>query len=181
MTDKKEQILFAALELFANEGYKAVATNKIAKAAQVSEGLIFRHFISKQGLLEAILEQSFVKMNDLFLPIMKETQPKKVLEKYILLPFEIDASEYHFWKLLFKLKWEIEYSTVDRMKPMIEKLTQTFDQLGYKEPGKEAEVLSHIIESVSAGILREGLNSQLALKNFLLMKYGIDDGTSKNT
>ncbi|GAB5474568.1 MAG: hypothetical protein Mars2KO_26670 [Maribacter sp.] len=180
MTDKKEQILFAALKLFANEGYKAISTNKIAKAAQVSEGLIFRHFLSKQGLLEAILEQAFEKMNELFLPIMVETQPKKVLEKYIVLPFEIETSEYQFWKLLFKLKWEIEYSSTERMKPIIEKLTWVFDQLNYNEPKKEAEVLSHIIESISAGILREGLDSQLALRDFLLTKYEIRNNASKN-
>ncbi|MFT5243346.1 MAG: AcrR family transcriptional regulator, partial [Psychroserpens sp.] len=43
MTDKKEQILKSALELFANEGVNATSTNKIAKYAAVSEGLIFRH------------------------------------------------------------------------------------------------------------------------------------------
>lgn len=180
MTDKKEKILFTALQLFANEGYKAISTNKIAKAAQVSEGLIFRHFLSKQGLLEAILEQALEKMNDLFLSIMQETEPKRVLEKYIVLPFGIAPSEYKFWKLLFKLKWEIEYSTADRMRPMVEKLTEVFKQLNYSQPGKEAEVLIHIIESVSAGILREGLDSQLALQDFLLIKYGIADSKSNN-
>ena len=41
MTDKKEKILNAALELFANDGYNVTSTSKIAKTAGVSEGLIF--------------------------------------------------------------------------------------------------------------------------------------------
>lgn len=171
MVDKKEQILISALELFANEGYKAVSTSKIAKAAGVSEGLIFRHYKSKQGLLEAILEASFEKINALILPIMREDNPEKVIQKYILLPFEIQISEYQYWKLLFKLKWEIEYSSVEKLKPLIEKLTWSFEKLDYQEPQKEAEVLIHIIESVSGGILKDGLESQLVLKDFLLNKY----------
>ncbi|MEM6542898.1 MAG: helix-turn-helix domain-containing protein, partial [Bacteroidota bacterium] len=56
MTAKQEKILNAALELFAHEGYNVVSTSKIAQKAGVSEGLIFRHFESKQGLLNAILQ-----------------------------------------------------------------------------------------------------------------------------
>ena len=44
MTDKKENILKSALELFANEGVNATSTNRIAIKANVSEGLIFKHF-----------------------------------------------------------------------------------------------------------------------------------------
>ena len=54
MTNKKEKILLTALELFANEGFKSVTTSKIAKEAGVSEGLIFRHFENKKGLLNAL-------------------------------------------------------------------------------------------------------------------------------
>lgn len=173
MTNKKEQILKAALELFAAEGFHIVSTSKIAKKAVVSEGLIFRHYENKKGLLEAILEHAYEKMGVLFMPIISEENPKKVIEKYILLPFEIDKSEYHFWKLLFKLKWEIEYSSMEKMKPLIEKLSTAFEALYYKEPEKEAEVLNHIIESVSGGILKDGLQSQEILKDFLLKKYHI--------
>jgi len=59
------------------------------------------------------------------------------------------------------------------MKPLFEKLTWAFETLNYQEPKKEAEVLIHIVESVSGGILKEGLQSQLNLKNFLSPKYKI--------
>ena len=51
MTEKQENILNTALELFAKDGYDATSTSKIAKCAGVSEGLIFRHYGSKDGLL----------------------------------------------------------------------------------------------------------------------------------
>jgi len=173
MTDKKEQILNAALALFAAEGYKAVSTNKIAKKAKVSEGLIFRHFENKQGLLDAILGQAVDRTKVLFAPIIAESDPKKVIERGIRLPFTIDESEYPFWKLQFKLKWEIEYSGAEKMRPFIEKLAWAFTELGLKEPQKEAEILNHIIESISGGILKDGLESQKPLMGFLLKKYSL--------
>ena len=177
MTDKKEQILFVALELFANEGFKGVPTSKIAKQAVVSEGLIFRHFTNKQGLLEAILGLAVEKTKTIFKPIIAEMDPKKVLEKTILFPFSIKKDEYHFWKLQFKLKWELELSGKEKMQPLIDKLAWAFRELNYKNSEQEAVMLNHIIESVSGGILKEGLETQLALKDFLLHKYDI---TPKN-
>lgn len=171
MTDKKEQILLTALELFANEGYKGVPTSKIAKQAGVSEGLIFKHFTNKEGLLEAIMSLAIEKMEALLSPIVSENNPKKVIEKTIAMPFSVKESTYNFWKLQFKLKWEIEYSSADKMKPLIDKLSWAFAQLNYKEPQAEAEILNHIIESISGGILKDGLESQKGLQDFLLKKY----------
>ena len=42
MTEKQEQILKTALQLFAEKGYDGTSTAKVAKAAGVSEGLIFQ-------------------------------------------------------------------------------------------------------------------------------------------
>ena len=49
MTEKQKNIVNAALELFAKEGFKSTSTSKVAKKARVSEGLIFRHFKNKDG------------------------------------------------------------------------------------------------------------------------------------
>ena len=55
MTEKKKKIISVALEMFSENGYRATATNQIAKSAKVSEGLIFRHFKNKEGLLNGVL------------------------------------------------------------------------------------------------------------------------------
>ena len=55
---RREAILAAALEEFARRGYKGASTNRVAEAAQVAKGLIFRHFGSKEGLFDAALERA---------------------------------------------------------------------------------------------------------------------------
>jgi len=171
LKDKKQKILESALKLFANEGFNAVSTSKIAKEAEVSEGLIFRHYKSKKGLLDAVLAMGVEKIQGYFEPIISEKSPTETIRKAIELPFLVDEQEYHFWKLQFKLKWEMEYSSSQKTAPLITKLTWAFTALGYEEPHKEAELLNHIVESISGGILKDGLQSQLFLKEFLINKY----------
>ncbi|MEH6938301.1 TetR/AcrR family transcriptional regulator [Bacillus sp. JJ664] len=55
-TDRKELIKQAALKNFALNGYKNTKTSVIATEANVSEGLIFRHFHSKAELFFKIIE-----------------------------------------------------------------------------------------------------------------------------
>ncbi|NJO89696.1 MAG: helix-turn-helix transcriptional regulator [Chloroflexia bacterium] len=96
MTEKQENILKAALQLFAKEGFYATSTSKVAKQAGVSEGLIFRHFGSKEGLLQAILEEGENKLKDLLVDIVMETEPDKVIRKTIEMPTKVDESDYDF-------------------------------------------------------------------------------------
>ncbi|HKJ25593.1 MAG TPA: TetR/AcrR family transcriptional regulator [Myxococcota bacterium] len=54
--DKRERILAAAARFLGEEGYEAMTAARVAAAAGVSEGLIFHHFGSKRGVLEALAE-----------------------------------------------------------------------------------------------------------------------------
>ncbi|MGH1387970.1 TetR/AcrR family transcriptional regulator [Kordia sp.] len=171
MTDKQEKILQAALELFSNEGYNATSTSKIGKKAGVSEGLIFRHFTNKQGLLDAIIKDAESRIGEIIMPIIGETDPKTVLRKTIELPFNVKESEFNFWRLQFKLKWEVAYNNPQKMQPLIDKLSWAFTILQYENPNLEAILLNQIIESISSEILKGNLKQQEDYKSFLLLKY----------
>ena len=174
MTVKQEKILEAALELFASEGYAATPTSKIAKMAGVSEGLIFRHYESKQVLLDALIVEAEVRLGKIFGPILFESDPKLVIRKTIELPFRgVESREIDFWKLQFILKWQPEYNNPDKMKPLIDKLKAAFEELDYKEPLNEAELLNHIIESVSTEILKGNMDQTSSFMDFLLRRYGV--------
>jgi AcrR family transcriptional regulator len=171
MTDKQEKILHAALELFSNEGYNATSTSKIGKKAGVSEGLIFRHFTNKQGLLDAIIKDAESRIAEIMMPILTETDAKTVLRKTIELPFGVKESEYDFWRLQFKLKWEVAYNNPQKMQPLLDKLSWAFEVLAYENPDLEAILLNQIIESISSEILKGNLKEQEKYKSFLLLKY----------
>jgi AcrR family transcriptional regulator len=58
----REQILQAAGELFANEGYDRASMRRIAKMAGYSATTIYLHFESKEGLLRSLCEETFAKL-----------------------------------------------------------------------------------------------------------------------
>lgn len=52
---RREKLLEAATEVFAERGYEGARVEQIADAAQVSPGLLYRHFEGKRELYEELL------------------------------------------------------------------------------------------------------------------------------
>ncbi|WP_413526524.1 TetR/AcrR family transcriptional regulator [Latilactobacillus curvatus] len=59
----KRKILLAAIDLFYKQGFDRTSTVQISKEAGVSEGVIYKHFKSKQGLLDAIINPVFTDLS----------------------------------------------------------------------------------------------------------------------
>ncbi len=55
---RKEQLLDTAAKLFATRGYARATTAELAKAAGVTEPIIYRHFASKRELFVALIERT---------------------------------------------------------------------------------------------------------------------------
>ena len=56
---RKQDIIDAATELFSQKGYHATSTHQLAKLAEVSEGIIFYYFKTKEDILLEIFYDSF--------------------------------------------------------------------------------------------------------------------------
>jgi AcrR family transcriptional regulator len=54
--DRRQDILAAAMDLFAKKGFRGTTTRDLATQAGVNEAIIFRHFNNKEELYTAILE-----------------------------------------------------------------------------------------------------------------------------
>lgn len=57
MIERRQQLIDAALRVFAEHGFRGSTTRQIAAAAGVTEAVIFQHFPDKDSLYAAILEQ----------------------------------------------------------------------------------------------------------------------------
>jgi AcrR family transcriptional regulator len=53
--EKKQMIMDAALELFANNGYTSTSISQIAEKTNTSKGLMYNYFTSKEELLQSIM------------------------------------------------------------------------------------------------------------------------------
>jgi len=146
-----------------------VSTARIAKQAEFSEGLIFKHFSNKRGLLDIIYADLGQKLEVLLVPTIEEKNPQKLIGKYIDGVFEIDVSDYPFWKL--KLKWENDFYKPEEIEPLVQRLTWAFIGLKYPTPKLEATMLIHTMENLFISILRDGIGKNKHMRSFLKKKY----------
>lgn len=98
--NRREQIMDAALRVFARKGF-AQATNKdIAREAEITPGLIYHYFDSKAALLQAILEsRAPVQVMRALAPDTFDLPPEKML-RLILRPTLRALEDKRFLELL---------------------------------------------------------------------------------
>jgi TetR/AcrR family transcriptional regulator, transcriptional repressor of aconitase len=98
--ERRKAIVAAAVPLFARKGFAGTTTREIAEAADISEGLLFRHFPSKRQLYAEILQLGCE--GDPALDRLALLEPStatlvhmiRYMVRYFLLPGEADRSEH---------------------------------------------------------------------------------------
>ena len=77
--EKKERIIDAGFELICQNGYYNTNTMEIAKAANVSTGIIYQYFVDKHDIfMEALNKYG----DDIFFPMLKINEEKIDIEKF---------------------------------------------------------------------------------------------------
>ena len=87
--DTKERILETALELFSQSGYLGTSMNDIAGELGITKGALYKHYTSKQEILDSIVER-MNKMDQERAEAyeMPETTPDGFAEAYLQTPIE---------------------------------------------------------------------------------------------
>ncbi len=173
MTEKKELILHSALKLFAELGYASTSTAKIAKAAGVSEGLIFRHFSNKEGLLKALLDDGKDQIEQMYHRAAVMENPKDTIAAILSFPFLIPKDQHPYWKLVYSLKWQTDTYDDSLSKPLRDLLITAFQKLNYQNPEAEADAVLLIIDGIATAVLLRKPTQSVAILKALLHKYGI--------
>ena len=60
--NKRQQILAAAVRVFARQGYDAARVGDVAKEAGVAYGLVYHYFGSKEAVLEAVFREAWGRL-----------------------------------------------------------------------------------------------------------------------
>jgi len=171
VTYKQDKILRTALNLFASKGYSATSTSSIAKEAGVSEGLIFKHFKNKEGLLHVLKQIGAQKADKVFERLDKIMDPLTVVENVLSLPFELPTEQHEFWRLFYSTKWQMGYSEDSLDCRLKEILTKAFKRLEYFQPEVEAQVVLSILDGMMTLILLQNPSNADQIKKTLLERY----------
>src|SRR5437588_12362324 len=62
----QERLLASAKRLFSSRGYENTSTAMIAREARTSESQLVKHFGGKEGLLEAIFDEGWMRLEEPF-------------------------------------------------------------------------------------------------------------------
>jgi AcrR family transcriptional regulator len=86
--DSRDEILRAAMHLFANRGFHETSMSEVAREARVSKALIFWHFKTKEELFVAVLnrllEPYFIDFAEEAGALDERAQIQKLVEFYLL-------------------------------------------------------------------------------------------------
>jgi len=85
--DSRDEILKAAMQLFANRGFHETSMSEVAREARVSKALIFWHFKTKEELFVAVLnrllEPYFIDFAEEAAVMDERAQIEKLVESYL--------------------------------------------------------------------------------------------------
>ena len=173
----KEKILEEALRLFAQSGYMGTSMNDIASKLGVTKAALYKHYKSKQEILDSIIE----KMNELDMKRVKqyempEGEMSKVIAEYKETAFDKIKQ---FTKVQF-LHWtEEEFPCCFRKMLILEQ---------YREPQMAQLYQNYLasgpltyIEILFSGMLEDAERArQMALDFYgpIFLLYSIYDGTN---
>jgi len=171
MTIKQARILEVATGLFATDGYDATPTSKIASEAGVSEGLIFRHFKNKQGLLDAISALATVDADSHLNALEEEQDMSKRIQLAIGQAFAKTKGANHYSALRKQLGatgtsfGESPTSKLDKL------LEEAFKGMNFENPAIEARFLRCALSGIRDAINAGDLPNAKKLKAFVQNMY----------
>lgn len=107
---QKQLILDKSLELFSRKGFSQTSIVDIAKESNISKGLLYHYFLSKEQLFEEILVSSFNSIFKYFNVSDDDIIKSGEFENFILEVFKSLEQNYLNWKLIFQLFTQPEMS-----------------------------------------------------------------------
>ena len=149
--NKRTQILYAAIECFANSGYHAVSISDLARHAGISKGLMYNYFSSKEELLKAIFNEVMGEMMDLFDPDHSDEISREILLKYLDRLIRHLKTRLVFWKMYMAIFSQpaVFQLLADELqaasKQTLDIMERYFKKQGYKKPKLEVAFLSTLI------------------------------------
>ena len=174
----KEKILEEALKLFAQSGYMGTSMNDIASKLGVTKAALYKHYKSKQEILDSIIE----KMNALDIERVKQYEmPEGDLKKVTA-----EYKETAFDKIKQFTKAQFLHWTEEEFPCRFRKML-TLEQ--YRDPDMAELYQNYLakgpvayIEKIFAGLTKNDKDArQLALEFYgpIFLLYSLYDGTDE--
>jgi AcrR family transcriptional regulator len=153
--ERKKQIMEVALELLAEEGFGKVSISKIAKKAEISKGLMYNYFKSKEDLIVEIMISAFYELADIFDPNKDGELTNEEMHYFIDKMFDVLKENIRTWRMYFMVIFQPEVYKLVKPKLMqllsssMETALGYFVKKGYEDPEAELRIFSAMLDGIA--------------------------------
>lgn len=158
--DRKAAILNAALHVFAEDTYHGASMNKIANHANVSKGLIYNYFTSKEELLQHLI----FEISDRFIAKMECSEDKlrdSDVIRFIEVSIDMIIEDLTLSKLFFSICTQQSVVTLmakkifRRVAPFLIAMKDYFTSKGHEDPKSVMRYFSASLDGIQMHILMD--------------------------
>lgn len=161
--ETRDELLLAALRVFADRGYRQAGVDEIAAAAGYSKGALYWHFSGKEDLLQALLEERIDAPMRELVALLESAPPERDMSVEASREFARQLSEERDTVLLEREYWslairdsELRVRYAERQTELRTSLAAALEararHLGTPGLPMAAEDLARIVMSVIAGL-----------------------------
>lgn len=182
----RTEILNAALELFAKNGFHATSISQIAEKAGVSKGLMYNYFKSKDDLLKNLIDNGFQILSEMMLEVGQKTEPCNILEDMIHISIGHIKNNLTYWQLFMSLiiqsavQKDVEKMMIRFRNDAINQLSQIFKAMGEKEPHMNAYMLGILLDGIGFNMISAPESFPIdEIEEYLIKTYCSPDNKRK--
>jgi len=175
----QQKIETVAFELFAKRGYTNTSISQIAKAAEISKGLLYNYYDSKEDLLLRLIEHAIEEAEHALEAFHAENLPateriRLIAESSITM---VKANP-QYWQFMTALA--LQSDVAEQIAPLVRKKTDMalqaicplFEELGYENPQLEAFAFGALLDGLMLHFISLGSAYPLEeMKDYILKKY----------
>jgi AcrR family transcriptional regulator len=162
--ERKHQILDAALHVFAEDSYHGASMSAVAKRAEVSKGLIYNYFKSKEEILISLVVDVFDEVMEHMDLNLDEPLTKASFIQVIEKSVDEVVKNPQRWKLYMSLSFQPDVTPIlmEQMMPKIQPfmiaVSNYFVGKGHEDPMTMMRYYSAILDGVQMHILMDPEN-----------------------
>ncbi len=175
-------ILNSALKLFAEKGFHGTSISDIAKEAEISKGLIYNYFNSKNSILESIFDELLRIGEEIEKDTFADDDPYEQLQRMIKRSFKYVEEDPTYWKLIVNLMLQPEILKQTKIvfnnfnDRVMKEMVGIFRKIGIQNAPLEARILGGMIDGVFLHYLFDMEGYPLErVKKMMLKKYSRDN------
>lgn len=178
---RKDEILQAALELFAQRGFHNTSIEQIRKKAGVSKGLIYNYFEKKEDLVTAILMREVDQGDNLLEEMGAQPEAQGKIRWLLDYAFNSMIENPEHQKLVAALSLQLDLPEFEHLKevimgrvvgifPLAEQLMR---ELGFADPKAEGQAFTALLDGIGLQYLMLGgeVIDLDYMKQYLIRRY----------